>query len=203
MILELQGPIAPLFQLLWRVWGPFRPPVFLSFVLPCCLFCLVFVLFMAFYIFYIVFVFFVFLYFCILVFFTFCLFVFLHFCIFALLPFDLFVTTIIIMGSISTTRPIFIPIWQFFIFTTHFTIKFTTNHYHYCHPPPPQCFLYLRETQETFWEACKDFEGEAKIWWQSQRRRRRSKSTDNLVLGFWCIDVLSMMGFTIIIHQTV
>ena len=30
-----------------------------------------------------------------------------------------------------------------------------------------------------FWEACKDFEGEAKIWQQS-----RSRSTDNLVLGF-------------------
>ena len=58
-------------------------------------------------------------------------------------------TTIIIGASISTTTPIFVPIQQFFNFTTHFTTHvttiFTTNHYHYLHRPP-QRFLYVRET---------------------------------------------------------
>ena len=49
-------------------------------------------------------------------------------------------TTIIIRESISTTTPIFVPIQQFFNFTTHFTTyvtkNFTTNHYHYLHQPP-------------------------------------------------------------------
>ena len=60
-----------------------------------------------------------------------------------------------------TTTPIFVPIWQFFNFTTHFTTNFTTNHYQYYHPPPTTC-LYLRETQENvlrglqrFWGGCK------------------------------------------------
>ena len=48
---------------------------------------------------------------------------------------------------------LFLLFWFFFTFllfttyfTTHFTTNFTTNHYQYCHPPP-QLFLYLRETQ--------------------------------------------------------
>ena len=40
-------------------------------------------------------------------------------------------TTIIIGESISTTTPIFVPIRQFFNFTTHVTTDFTTNPYHY------------------------------------------------------------------------
>ena len=39
-------------------------------------------------------------------------------------------TTIIIMGSISTTTPFVVPIRQFFNFTTHFTTHFTTQFYH-------------------------------------------------------------------------
>ena len=41
----------------------------------------------------------------------------------------------LIIGSISTTTPIFVPIRKNLNFTTHLP------------PPPPQCFLYLRETQ--------------------------------------------------------
>ena len=59
--------------------------------------------------------------------------------------------------------------------------------------PPPTTFLYLRETQAMFWEACKDFEGDAKIWQQSQRSRsRRRRCSDNLVLGFWLYVPLSI-----------
>ena len=86
---------------------------------------------------------------CILYCCLFCHFIYIYIYIFFFfLSFCLFVTIIIIMGSISTTTPIFVPIQQFFNFTTHFT----TNHYHYCHPPtpPPQCFLYLTETQAIF-----------------------------------------------------
>ena len=90
---------------------------------------------------------FVFLFFCLFVFLHFCPFVFLYFCLFLFFPccpfvFCLFVTTIIISGSISTTTPIFVPIQQFFNFTTHFT----TNHYHYCHPPPTMFSVPKRNT---------------------------------------------------------
>ena len=47
-------------------------------------------------------------------------------------------------------------------FTTHFTANFTTNHYHYPPPTPPQHLMYQRETQlkvlrglQRFWGGCK------------------------------------------------
>ena len=95
---------------------------------------------------------FVFLSFCPFAFLSFCLFVFLSFC---LLSFCLFVTTIIIMGSISTTTPIFVPIRQFFNFTTHFT----TNHYHYCQPPPTQFSVPKRNTGKCFERPAKILRG--------------------------------------------
>ena len=126
----------------WGAYGPLEAPCFFFFFFFFFFFCLL-----------VIFVFlpcclFVFLPFCLFVFLPFCLFAFLPFCLFAFLPFYLFVfmsfclfvTTIIITGSIYTTTQIFVPIQQFFNFTTHFTTyfttNFTTNHYHYCHPLP-------------------------------------------------------------------
>ena len=115
-ILELRGPMAPLFQLLWMAWGPFGPPLFLFFFyffvlfvfLPFCLFA-----FLSFCIF-------AFLSFCLFPFLPFCIFAFLSFCLFAFLPFCLFVTTIIIMGSISTATPFFVPIRQLTFYHTFY-----------------------------------------------------------------------------------
>ena len=103
-----------------------------------------------------------------LTFFTFIFIFFYFFFIFLLFLLFLFIIIIIIFFFFFT--------FFFLLFTTHFT----TNHYQYCHPPPPtQRFLYLRETQanvlrglQRFWGGCKDL---ATI----------SEWTDNSVLGFW------------------
>ena len=161
-----------------------------------------------------------------LLFCLFCLFVFLVFLVFlvlfSFLSFYLFVFFVFLSFchhyhnhvSISTTTQIFVPIRQFFNFTTHFT----TNHYQYCHPPPPppRHFLYLRETQanvlrglQRFWGGCKVLylrETQANVCWllvfsmpaeifyffiselriSERRSKSRSRSrTDNSVLGFW------------------
>ena len=57
-----------------------------------------------------------------------------------------------------------------------------------CHPtlPPTMFSVPKRNTGKCFERPAKILKGEAKIWRQSWRRRsRRSRSTDNLVLGFW------------------
>ena len=118
----------------------------------------IFVFFFFFLSFFVLFVLFVFLSFCpfvLLSFLYYCIFVFLPFCLFVFLPFFLFVTTIIIPGSISTTTPIFIPIQQFFNFTTHFT----TNDYHYCHPPPTTFYVPKRNTGKCFERTAKILRG--------------------------------------------
>ena len=84
---------------------------------------------------------------------SFCCFVLLYFCIFVFLSFCLLV--FIIMGSISTTTPIFVPIRQFFNFITHFT----TNHYHYCHPPPTTFSVPKRNTGKCFERPAKILRG--------------------------------------------
>ena len=105
------------------------------------------------------FVFLSFLSFCLLVFVSFRLFAFLPFCLFVFLSFCLCVTTIIIMGSISTTTPIFVPIRKYLNFTTHFNTHFTTNYYHYCHSPPPPPTMFSVPKRNTG----KCFERPAKI----------------------------------------
>ena len=89
-------------------------------------------------------------FFCLLVLLPFCLLV-----IFVFFPFCLFVTTIITTGSISTTTQIFVPICQFFHFTTHFT----ANHYHYCHPPPLTFYVPKRNTGKCFERPAKILRG--------------------------------------------
>ena len=92
------------------------------------------------------------------------------------LSFCLFVTTIIIMGSISTTTPICVPIQPFFNFTKHFTTYFTTHFTtSYCHPPTT-FFVPKRNTGKCFERHVKILRGFAKILQQlSRRRRRRSR----------------------------
>ena len=66
-------------------------------------------------------------------------------------------TTIIIGESIS----IFVPIRQFFNFTTHFTTHvttyFTTNHYHYLHRHPTTFSVPKRNTYKCFERPAKIF----------------------------------------------
>ena len=95
-------------------------------------------------------------------------------------------TTTIIGVSISTTTPIFVPIWQCFIFTRNVT----TYHYHKPLPLPPphptttMCSVakvntgkILRGLQR-FWGGCEDC-------FESSSSRSRSSSSGSLVLGFW------------------
>ena len=103
-----------------------------------CLFCLFFVV-----VFIVFFFFFFFFYFCVFfvfflyffAFLPFSLFIFLSFCLCAFLPFCLFVFLSPLSYSLS---PYLLPN-QFLFQSEIFSILphiFTTNHYHYCHPPP-------------------------------------------------------------------
>ena len=59
-------------------------------------------------------------------------------------------TTIIIGVSISTTTSIFVPIQQFFNFTTHFTTHFYHIFYHKCyHKLLPQTTIIIGESIST------------------------------------------------------
>ena len=59
-------------------------------------------------------------------------------------------TTIIIGVSISTTTPIFVPIQQFFNFTTNFTTNFYHIFYHKCyHKLLPQTTIIIGESIST------------------------------------------------------
>ena len=134
----------------------------------------------------------VFLSFCLFVFLSFCLVAFLSFCLFVCLSFYLF----IFLSFCDHYHNHGVHIYYHTNFCSNPTIfQFYHTFYHtFYHkllqllPPTPMTFsVPKRNTGKCFEWPAKILRWEAKICWQLSRRRRRSmsRSTGNLVLGFW------------------